>query len=368
MIDYFPLSTAHGAAFCNRKEELAHLDQNTKMARPTLIMSPRRYGKTSLALRSFELSNITHTRIDFYKELNAEDIERAIINGVGTLLGKIESKPKQLLNLASEFFADMHVNVVLNQLKLSIEVKDKRKNPADNIQEALEKLHTLAKKKKLILVFFIDEFQRIAEITDDHSIEAAIRNVAQTSQHIAFIFSGSNRHLMQDMFFDSHRPFYKMCDIIRLDRITANHYIPYIQKAAKQNWKKKLSEKAINSILQLTECHPYYVNFLCSKLWLGRYPDHKSVITCWLRCAEENRSQAEKEIDLLSLNQKRLLISLARFGATKRPTSQSYLKLVGMPSTTVSQALAALLEKDYLYKNKQGDYCILDPLLKQIMA
>lgn len=368
MIDYFPLATAYGKAFCNRKIELAHLTRNIKLARPTLIMSPRRYGKTSLALRAFELAEIYYSNIDFYKELSAEDIERSVINGVGQLLGKIESKPKQLLRLASDFFADMHVNVILNQLQLSVEMKERIKRPADNIQYALERLHMLAAKKKLLVIFFIDEFQKIAEITNDHSIEAAIRNVAQTSKNIAFVFSGSNRHLIQDMFYDSNRPFYKMCDVMMLDRIGEKHYFPYIQNAAIKNWQRELPNKVITSILHLTEHHPYYVNLLCSKLWTGEFPTENEVIQCWECCAEESRSQVEREIDLLSFNQKKLLISLARFGIIDKPTSQSFLKKVGLSSTSMSQALSVLLEKDYVYKNKLGFYCVLDPLFKKILS
>lgn len=367
MTDYFPLTTAYGEAFCNRKEELTHLTRNIEMVRPTLIMSPRRYGKTSLALRAFELSKVIYSHIDFYKELSAEDIEKSIINGVGQLLGKIESKPKQLIRLAGEFFADMHVNVAIHQLKLSIEINERRKKPADNIQDALEKLHTLANKKKMLVVFFIDEFQKIAEITDDHSIEAAIRNIAQTSKNIVFVFSGSNRHLIQDMFYDSNRPFYKLCDVMKLNRIGKNHYFPYIQNAAVKNWQKDLPEEIIDALLNLTECHPYYVNLLCSKLWLGTVPSENHVIQGWEQCAEESRSQVEREIDLLSFNQKRILISLSRFGATNQPTSQDFLKKVGISSTSMSQALSVLLEKDYVYKN-QGSYCVLDPLFKQILS
>ncbi len=368
MIDYFPLTTAYGEAFCNRKEEVAHLTKNIEMVRPTLIMSPRRYGKTSLALRTFKLSKHIYSYIDFYKELSAEDIENAIMNGVGQLLGKIESKPKQLMRLASEFFSDMHVNLSIKKVEVSVEINGRKKKTADNIQDALESLHALAKKKKLLVVFFIDEFQKLAEITEDHSIEAAIRSVAQTSKNIAFVFSGSNRHLIRDMFYDSNRPFYKMCDIMKLDRIGKEHYFPYIQHAVVAKWQKKLSEEVIDSILDLTKHHPYYVNLLCSKLWLGALPNEDDVINNWELCAAESRSQVEREIDLLSFNQKRLLISLSRFGATAHPTHKNFLSKVGMSSTSLSQALSVLLEKDYVYKNDQGLYCVLDPLFELILS
>lgn len=243
-----------------------------------------------------------------------------------------------------------------------------KRRPADNIQDALERLHALAVKKKIRVVLFIDEFQKLAEVTKNHTIEAAIRQVAQESKNIIFVFSGSNRHLIKDMFYDSNRPFYKLCDLIKLDRIQAKHYIPYIQKAATKQWQEKLPSKVINTILNLTECHPYYVNLLSSKLWRSNLPNEKNVIQCWESCAEENRSQVEREIDLLSFNQKRLLISLARFGPTEQPTSQAFLQKVGLSSTSLSQSLSVLMEKDYLYKDAKEIYRLLDPLFNQILS
>ncbi len=143
MIDYFPLSTASGSSFCNRILELRHLKRNIELSKPTLVMSPRRYGKMSLVLRAFEQNNTLFTKVDFYKELTEEDIERAIFNGIGQLLGKIESRPKQLLRVATNFFSDMDINVVFTSIGLRVEIKERKKRPADNIQQALEKLHMI---------------------------------------------------------------------------------------------------------------------------------------------------------------------------------------------------------------------------------
>lgn len=67
MIDYFPLGVTTGSAFCNRKEELNHLKRNIQLAKPTIIMSPRRYGKTSLALNMFQHLKAIYSYINFYQ-------------------------------------------------------------------------------------------------------------------------------------------------------------------------------------------------------------------------------------------------------------------------------------------------------------
>jgi len=360
--DYFPLGTAHGLSFCNRQNELKYLINNLELSRPTLIMSPRRYGKTSLALRAFEISKSIYTHIDFYKELDANDIAQSIINGVGDLLSKIEPKSRQLIQLATDFFSDLHVNFSVGNLGMTVELSD-RKKPADKIQNVLKKLQKLVTKKKLKVVLFIDEFQKLADINGNEAIEAAIRHEAQISNNIAYLFSGSNRHLIEDMFFDSNRPFYNLCDTIHLDRISVKHYENYIQKAAKKRWNKKLSQDAIEIIFELTECHPYYVNLLCFKVWLQPFSSADSIIVCWEQCVHEHRSQIEKEVELLRRNQKRLIIGLSRYGATNQPTGKDFLNKLNMSSTSLAQALSVLIDKDYISKDESGYYKILDPMI-----
>jgi len=259
----------------------------------------------------------------------------------------------------------MQVNFSVGDLGMSVELRD-RKKPADKIQNVLKKLQKLVIKKKTYVVLFIDEFQKLADIEGNEAIEAAIRHEAQISKNIMYIFSGSNRHLISDMFFDSNRPFYKLCDTIHLGRIAKEHYESYFQSAAQKRWNKKLSQDTIDTILELTENHPYYVNLLCFKVWLYDFPSAKSVLNSWQQCAHENRSQIDKEIDLLSINQKRLIINLSRYGATLHPTGKEFVAQSKMSSTTISQALTTLIEKDYIYKDDDGYYRILDPMWKYL--
>ena len=83
MVNYFPTHLALGRAFCNRKEEMKWLLYNIENVNPVLIRSPRRYGKTSLALNAFSKIKWPYAHIDFYKALDEEDIEKTILNGHG---------------------------------------------------------------------------------------------------------------------------------------------------------------------------------------------------------------------------------------------------------------------------------------------
>jgi len=367
--DYFPLGASSGNAFCNRKDELSHLKTNIELVKPTLIMSPRRYGKTSLVLRALSENKIDYTHIDLYKEVSEEGVELAIINGVGELLGKIEPVHKKLLKLASELFSDTHVKLTLGSSKIgfSIEVTRGVKKPADNVSYILKKLGELAEKRKKTVALFIDEFQQLSEVATNTAIEAAIREVAQVSKNVFYIFSGSNRHLLEAMFFDKKRPFYNLCDLIRLERIADNHYYPFIQKALKKMTGVGVDHEGIAVILALTENHPYYVNLLCSKLARKKEFSVKIIHECWTQCAYEGKAQMERELGLLSFNQRKLYIGLARFGKNKQPSDKRTLDLVGLTSASLLQSLKILVEKDYIFQDDEGYYKVLDPLHKSLL-
>src|SRR3990167_8840339 len=85
-MDYFPLTIAQGNAFCNRKSELELLKNNISLVKPTLIVSSRRFGKTSLVLHAIEHAKLPYVEFDFLSVINEEDIERIILKGVGQLM------------------------------------------------------------------------------------------------------------------------------------------------------------------------------------------------------------------------------------------------------------------------------------------
>ncbi len=366
-IDYFPLGLAQGEAFCNRQEEMQRLSSNIFHAKPTLIMSPRRYGKTSLALNTIVKSKLPFAHIDFFSEISLADIENSIMKGVGSAISQIIPAPQRALKTAQEFFAEMKVKLALQGSGATIEF-ERQPQEQHNLKSVLAKFDHLAQTHRKKVVLFMDEFQRLSQIQGDISIEGTIRHIAQQSKNIVFIFSGSNRHLLKQMFEDKSRPFYKLCDRIILNRIAAEHYQTHIHHASKQTWRQIITEKVVELILSLTELHPYYVNLVCSRLWLNKKPPTlQEVKACWDQLAIEDRSQIAAELDLLSNNQRKLLISLARHGNTSALLSKEFSRLANLSTSSVAQALAVLEKKDYIYQDVAGCYQLIDPLMKKVI-
>ena len=107
---------------------------------------------------------------------------------------------------------------------------------------------------------------------------------------------------------------------------------------------------------------------ICSRLWrLSTIPTIDDVVYIWNSYALEEKSSVFKELETLSANQVKLLISLARYGATDAPLGERFLSFCNMPMSSVRQSINVLLEKDYILQDKNKKYSLLDPLIDYIL-
>jgi len=367
--DSFPQGLALGSNFCNRTVERERLKINILTSRPTLVTSPRRYGKTSLVLEVLRTVGVSYAQLDLYSELNELDIQNSILNAIGDILYSLESIPKKALRAVTDFFADLSVNFKLVGAEIRVEFSRSRKTPAKVILEALLKLDKVLKSKKKKVCLFFDEFQRITQIAESTTIEGSIRHVAQESKNISFVFSGSNRHLLGLMFADRKKPLYKLCDRIILNRISRDDYIPFIQEKAKKRWRNKLFSDVVESILNFTERHSYYVNVLCHRLWLlKKIPKESDVSIIWHQYAMEEKTNVLNEIELLGGNQTKMLIALAKYGEDVSPMSKEFISITKFSLSSASLAVKELEKKDYLFVDDGQQYQLIDPLIKYIFS
>lgn len=366
-MNYFPLGIAKGAAFCNRVIERKHLIGNLKKGQHTIVISPRRYGKSSLVLFSLGESKLIYERVDLFVAVDAKTIEEQILKGVKNLLNKINSVPEQIVGVIKNYIKNLKSKWIVGTDGVNIElIPVNESDSVSVITESLQMLENVLRKKELIAVFFIDEFQEIGVLANSKGIEGAIRHVAQESENLRFIFSGSNRHILASMFDDRTRPLYSLCDRITVDRISEEDYIKYLNMVAKKSWNKHLDKNTLDEIFLLTERHPYYMNVLCDKVWSYReniVPTKTIVAQAWQDYILQEESKIAKELGSLNTSQKQLLISISR-GVTKDLTSKLNLHELNLSSSGVIKSLKLLEEQDYLNRNIKGEYFIVDPLIK----
>lgn len=369
MTDYFPLGIAKGYAFCNRVGERQRLVKNIKAHQHTLITSPRRYGKTSLVLFVLEKLGIPYAKVDLFVALDAKACEEQLIHGIQKLFAQITTKPERILTQVREYFAHTKKRWTIGFKGVHLElIPDNDSDIATNIMDALLALESVLAKKRQRAVFFIDEFQEIGALPSAKALEGAIRHVAQETQYLLFVFSGSNRHLLTYMFDDKSRPLYLLCERIILDRISETHYSEFIKKVAQKTWKKPLSDETLAIIFTLTERHPYYVNVICNALWKhyedkSQPPDVPAVKKYWQEYIYTERTRISRELSQLSFGQRKILTAIA-FGYNTELTGKTFLQRVGVTGPSVITALDVLEEHDLVGKKEDGSYFTIDPLMK----
>ncbi len=364
--NYFPRGVAQGSAFCNREVERERLIKNLRLKTPTLIMSPRRYGKTSLVRYAAKETDLLFVETDLFVAVDAKRIEHQILMGVKKIITEFSSSIEQTLSIIRDYFKKANAQWTVGTHGVNVVIMPGEKaDPAMTIMEALSALEDLLSKKNKQAIFFLDEVQTIGEVAEGQGIEGAIRHVAQQAQHLAFVFSGSNRHLLANMFYDKARPLYKLCDRIILDRIDELHYKKHLNNLSQKKWKKLFNDNNFDTLFSLTQRHPFYMNSLCAKLWqsgLKDLPTADTIKQCWHQLVSEERQEIAKELSMLNSAQRKILLAIAQ-GNKKNLTGKDFLKKIDMNGSYVTESLKILQQRDYVEKLESEGYRLVDPLV-----
>ena len=352
-----------------RTSETKKLIGNIESGKHTFLVAPRRYGKSSLCEHAFSKTHYPWSKVDFYMAVTDRDVERILMAGIIELIGKSIGSVEKLGHVLKKYAKRLRpkVTVGTDPVKLELSLAEDS-SPAENIAEALMILEKLLKEKDKQAVLLLDEFQEVGEMANGRGMEGAIRHVAQETQHLSIVFCGSNPHLLTAMFEDERRPLYKLCRKIRLDRIEAMHYYDHINKAAQAIWGVVLHDAVFERIMQLTERHPYYVNYLCDELCseCEKVPTVADVDAAWQSVVEEEKSDLVKDFATLSDNQRKLMIHVANSGGAELHGAEA-AKRMGVTSNSISRALATLVEKDYLEK-VGNHFRLIVPAYQQILV
>lgn len=371
--DYFPQGVASGDAFLGRREEIKALKHNISMAHHTLLIAPRRYGKTSLATDVLKKLKLPSVEVNFFLAVTNKAVERKVIKGVGELIEKITKKSDTLLRNIQNFFKTSGKKWVFSFHGVSLElIPESNNDPATNIHTALNLAeHLLAKKKQKAVIFF-DEFQELKSLEEGRVIQGAIREFAQKSKYLVFIFSGSNRRLLKNMFDNSSMPLFELCERIQLERLDKIIYEKYLQKIAKKTWKKLLSEKVIEQIILLSQCHPRRIYNLCYLLWREHAAEQiptsgSQVNAAWQKLLNQRLKDVRYSLhQILNAGQIKVL-SLVASGATNELTGKIAQRLTNLSSPTLLKHLQALEDMDFLERRDEGGYRILDPVIDDVV-
>lgn len=368
MNDVFPLDVASEEAFFDREKERSRLKKNILANTHTLITSPRRYGKTSLVLKTLSYLNTVSSNLDMMLASDEERMKMLILDGIGRAISLIASNKTKIIELIKKAFQPFNTIETIELGNLKVKFLSSSNKPAHLIVlEALQRLENITGQLNKKVVLFMDEYQHVLNTKHIQDFEASLRSFAQTAKNVVCIFSGSNRHLLQTVFGDQSRPFYNMCDHIMLERISQEDYFQHLSNLSKQQWKEKLPDHTINLIIELTACHPYYVNALCRRFWsLKKIVSDDVVLNEWQQLAKEKHYEINSDFECLTPIQKTILFELSR-SPFAHPTSKEVTKRINASLSGIINAMTGLIERDFIYKGEDNCYKILNPLMEYIL-
>jgi len=360
MEKYFPQGIATDKSFCNREDERAAIKTSIESHEHLVLIAPRRYGKSSLITQVLKENTFPGVCIDLFFVLTQPEVTKAIAEGVSTIIGSILPKTQAAGKKLVNSIAALNPKLTINILGQKVEISAKQTNEK-TISELLLALDHVTQKTKKTCVIVLDEFQQIGELKENHAIEAAIRHAVERSKNVSYIFCGSKRHLLNEMFSDKSRPLYHLCDLMSINRISNKAYSNFLNKMAKTKWKKPLSSDVISEIIYLTENHPYYINSLCRRLWREtKLPTVSDVRKSWDNYVNQQAVWILDDLSRLTLNRRKILAAIAH-EATEEPQGQAFSRRAGVTPSTIQRTLVDLYKLDMIFQDEEGFYHVLDP-------
>ena len=242
--------------FCDRKEESKRLLQSLTNGANVVLMAPRRVGKTQLMYYCFDKHTISDNYITFFIDiLKTSSLQEFTYELGKAVFNTLASRGQKMQKLALATMRSLTGNIGFDPVTalptFGIAIGDIQ-NPTYSLEEIFRTLESAGKK----CLVAIDEFQQIINYPEKN-IEAELRSHIQKLTNTQFIFSGSERHLLEEMFLDSARPFYNSADIQSLDVIEEEKYAEFVLHHFLSNG-KRISDDAISHVYQTFDGNTYY--------------------------------------------------------------------------------------------------------------
>jgi hypothetical protein len=356
------------AYFCDRAQETEDMVRFLDNGSNITLISPRRYGKTGLIYHVFDCLKERKQKVElFYADIYATSSSDDFIS----VLAEAVSKELKKDALIKSFFQKLgSIRPVFTQDPLSGEPKLSFTLQTDAQRRyTLKALLEFLEHRSTKVVVAIDEFQQIRSY-EGLSMEALLRTHIQPLTNVQFIFSGSKKHTMAEMFTAENSPFYESAALYTLEKIDREVYAGFISEQFAAQ-KKTITPEAIDFILDWTRCHTFYTQTLCNRVFSAAKKEVSLVDALIAADAilKENEGGFLERRALLTAKQWKFLVAVAKEGEVREPTGAAFLHKYGLGApSTAARLLNALTEKEMLLETKTlegSTYCVYNVFLSR---
>lgn len=330
----------------------------------TMLVSPRRWGKSSLVKMAMtelceEHSDIRVCYIDAFSISTEAEFYRMFASKV---IECASSKVERWISDAKKFLTGVVPQVVLTDQVNNFMAFDIKYVPQDRDKLTILQLpEMLAKDKNIQIIVCIDEFQQLALLPEYKDMEGKMRTAWQQQEHVSYCLYGSKRHMMMNIFNNANSPFYRFGQVIFMQKIKKEDWIPFILSAFERTG-KHISEAFAERVCDIVKCHSWYLQQLCYFIWSYTVDDVDEEI--FSRALQQviniNTPMFQNDTDNLSPSQKEMLRAVCDGVVQLSSETAKSRYSLGNPNTIVRNK-RALQERDIIEKTADG-LTFVDPV------
>lgn len=321
--------------FCDREKETEKMITTLHNERNVTLVAPRRMGKTGLIHHIFHQLEERYAGVKcFYLDIFAtKNLEQMVQLMASEIIGKLDPVSQAALRKVQE--------------------------PSEG-RESLKRIFEYLKQSDKRCYIAIDEFQQILNYPED-GVEALIRSYIQFLPNVYFVFSGSQQHMMEEMFLSANRPFFQSSLVMSLPCIEEGKYLKFAnQLLASQQ--REVDADTFSYIYQQSDTVTWYVQAILHGIYehSSEVIDRRLVDVVVQELIEDQAMAYQNYCAWLTENQQMLLMAIARERLVASPLSQQFIRTHNLPATSsVKTALKALVDKQLVGKTPKG-YLVSD--------
>lgn len=353
-----------GDFFTDREVEAKRLAANFKGGISTFLISPRRWGKTSLVkkvMRQVQSNELKVVFVDVFKCKSPIEFAETVASAV---LSQTSSRTEDFIENAKAFLGRLNFGVNLSPDPVSaFDIKLGLSDDKSDISSALDIPEKIAVKKNIKIVVCIDEFQQIGEFSDTISFQKELRTIWQHQMNVTYCLFGSKKHMMESLFDTTEKAFFKFGDIIYLKTIPLNYWLEFISRKFGEAG-KTITSQQVEQICEAVHYHSSYVQQLCWYVFLTSSDivssEDINVGIEELIC--QNTSLFESWTENLVAYQMRLLTAVADGVHEGLSSAEVINKYRLVSSANVAAVKKSLLDKNLIYVEDKKVY-LTDPVM-----
>ena len=355
-----------GENFTDRKNETKRLLLNFQQGINTILISPRRIGKTSLVRKVCELAQSDDLKI-VYLDIFSCRSDREFYDAFATaILRQTSSKLEEWIDNAKRFLSRITPKFSIGtdpmtDFSVSLELNTK----SEDVTDILQLPEKIALEKGIKIVVCIDEFQQISEFSDSKIFQKRLRTVWQLQENVSYCLFGSKKHLMNELFERRSLPFYKFGDALYLQKIDTEDWVKYICERFEVT-NKSISPSLAEKIAKRVDNHSSYVQQLAWLVWVhtDKIATEENFEEAWQDLLDQNTPLFEKQTENLTMYQLNFLKAIID-GVSKEFTTKTMLEKYNLgTSSSVAVVKRALIKKELIDIEKK-EIVISDIVLKE---